>query len=151
MFFEELEVLDLDGAGVVEFPRHDEAGWREAFFAGGGGLQGAFDFDTGEVLEVVEVEEGAAEFAVGDGAETRGDFARDGGGDVGVFDVAELGGGEFAGGGVFAGLEEGLGAEEGADVVGAVDAEGEGHPGSGGVEDCGCGVGGRHRVVVGGW
>ena len=75
------------------------------------GLDIAFELDTADALEEIDVEPGAAELAVGDGAEAVGELASDCLGDVGVFLGAEIGGLLATGG------EEGLGAEEGADVV----------------------------------
>lgn len=92
----------------------------------GGGvcaLHVALELDAGEALQEVDVEPGAAELAVCDGPQARGELAADGGGDMCVFDGAKVGVVSASGG------EDGGRAEERADVVGAVDAWRERHGG----------------------
>lgn len=68
---QEIEVIDLDVAGVTEFSGDTEAWWGEVDGLAGirTGLDGAVDGHAVEAFEEVEMEIGAPDFSIGDGAQ----------------------------------------------------------------------------------
>jgi hypothetical protein len=94
-FFEELEVLDLDGFGVAELALDDE-GWRREAVLVPDVAYLALLFDTREVLQEVEMEVCATELAISYGAQAILDLLLCDVVDPFIFNFAELFAGDLA-------------------------------------------------------
>jgi hypothetical protein len=116
--FEVLEVGELDVFDVAHLIDHAHHRWRQ-FHGAVGPLDS--DRDVGlhpaDLLQEIDVEIGAAEFAVGDAFKAHVFLEPHDFGDGLVFDFAQLFRRDLALGFLLAGLEQVLGAQKAADVV----------------------------------